>query len=234
MKRALLLGLVLVGTGLVAPATAEGSYGTTAGTNGVLYDDCLDYPYRYAVDLPDGATSWGLDVSLVGPDGREADTDFVAADEPTGTSTFFLCPPTDPYGGYTIHATLQWTDTDAVEHDAALPDSHFTMRKPRTTTRLSASTRRPAYRKFVTFRIRVADERPTGYVGTPFTWVRLQKRVHGEWVGIKGSRAMTHSTGAVKVRVRYTLRHHKPMRVRAVTAATPRYAGSTSPVIRLW
>ena len=107
------------------------------------------------------------------------------------------------------------------------------MRKPRTRTTLAVSTHRPAYGQVVRYRIRALDERPAGYFGTSAAWVHLQKRVDGHWVRMKGSRAMTHVTGYITVRLRY-LQHHHRMRVRAVTEPTSRYARSTSPVVRLW
>jgi hypothetical protein len=50
---------------------------------------------------------------------------------------------------------------------------------------------------------------------------------------MKGGRGMTHSTGRVKVRLRY-LHPRKPLRIRAVTEPTVRYAVSASPLLRLW
>lgn len=235
MKRALLLGLVLVASGLVAPAAAQETHGSTAGSNGVLYDDCVLQPYSYAVTVPDDSESWSLDTSAVGPDGQTADTGHVGNGEDlSGVGTFRLCSPPDLFGRYTIHATLDWVDADTTPHHEVLADSQFTMRKPFTRTTLSVSTRRPAYRQYVAYRIGVSDERPAGYTATPFVWVVLQKKVDGQWVRIKGSRTLTHSTGRVKLRLRYLRHHHKRLWVRAVAQESPQLSRSVSAPVRIW
>ena len=236
MRWAFVACLALAVGCLAVPAHADSTYGSVSGVNGVLYDDCLHYPYHYAVDVPADAGYRDLEVSLVGPDGRQADTDYVApsTNQATGTSTFFLCPPTDLYGGYTIRARVEWgADASSITDWSQLDDAHFSMRRPRTRTSLSVSTLRPAYGQVVTYRILARDERPGGYFGTPFAWVFLQKRVDGHWVRVRGSRTLTHSTGRVRLRLRY-LHHHEPMRFRAVTAPSSRFSRSVSPSVRLW
>jgi hypothetical protein len=145
-----------------------------------------------------------------------------------------FCAGVNPFGSYTIRATLQWgADIDHVNQTSAFSPVTFTMRKPHTRTALSVSTHRPAYGQVVRYRIRVWDERPTGYFPTAFAWVVLQKKVDGHWVRIRGSRTLTHDTGRVKLRMRY-LGHHRRVKVRAVTQASDRYARSASPPVRLW
>jgi hypothetical protein len=236
MRRGILGILVLVLVGVASPpARADSTFGSTTGINGVLYDDCLYYPYRYAVDPPGNPGYWDLVVSLRGPDGRKTASDLVTRPAPTGTSELgLLCPPTDLYGRYTIRATLRWgADESSITGSSQLDDSHFSLRKPYTRTHLSVSTHRPSYGQVVTYRIGVRDERPTGYYPTAFAWVFLQKRVDGHWVRIKGTRTLTHATGRVKLRLRY-LHHHKRMRVRAVAAAAPRFQRSESLPVRIW
>lgn len=242
MKRAILGCLVLVlalsGVSLAAPAqaatgSATGS-ATITGIDGVLYDDCVAHPYGYAVVPPDGAVYWALDLVLLGPDGRQAATGRVARPEPSGAGSFTLCPPANLYGGYTIRATLVWgAAEETIDQSSPLADAHFTLRRPDTRTALSVSTRRPARGQLVAYRIATTDERPEGYVATPFTWVHLEQRVDGRWVRIRGGRAVTHSTGRVTVRLRHR-HHHQRMRVRAVTEPTTRYSRSASPVVRIW
>ena len=238
MRRGILGLLVLVLVCVGAPARGEDAVGSVTGIDGVLYDDCLPYAFRYAVDAPADAGYRALTARLYEPDGRPSQVVSVYPDSnvASGSATFSLCTQVDLYGTYTIKAELEW-GPDAehpAESTAQLADAHFTLRKPRSMTRLSASTRRPAYGKRVTFRIRAYDERPSGYQPRAFTWVHLEKRRHGHWVRIRGSRAMTHSTGAVKVRVRYLKHHHKRLKVRAVTERTAKYTRSVSPVVRLW
>jgi hypothetical protein len=167
----------------------------------------------------------------------EADTDCIAPDAnvASGTSTFVLCRPTDPYGTYTIRAWVEWgpDETHPDDFSARLDDAHFSMRRPHTRMALSVSTRRPAYGQVVACRIRVWDERPSGYHPTAFAWVVLQKRVDGHWVRVRGSRTLTHDDGRVKVPLKY-LRHHKRMKIRAVAQESARWSRSTSDPVRFW
>jgi hypothetical protein len=233
MVRGIVGVLALALACVAAPARADSTYGSVSGINGVLYDDCRDYPYRYAVAPPADAQDWDVDVTLYGPDGRLSDTDFISTLALSGTSTFFLCPPSDRYGGYTIRATFEWLDADSQWQHAQLDDAHFSMRKPRTRTALSVSTRRPAYGQVVRYRIRVWDERPSGYHPTAFAWVVLQRKVDGHWVRIRGSRTLTHDNGRVKVPLKY-LRHHRRMKIRAAAQESARWSRSTSDPVRLW
>jgi hypothetical protein len=234
MKRGI-IGLVVLALAFVAgPAEADSSHGSVTGVSGVLFNDCLSYPYHYALVIPADAQSWTLDVTALGPDGQVAETDALSNEEPVGMRGFFLCTRPDGFGTYTIHSTFHWQDADDVWQQSALDDSSFTLRKPFTTTSVRASIRRPSYRQLVTYRISSFDERPTGYAPNGLAWVHLEKKAHGQWVRMRGGRAMTHSTGRATVRLRYLRHHHRPVRIRAVTEPTVRYAVSASPMLRLW
>jgi hypothetical protein len=230
--RAALGALALVAAGAVVPVRAEPAYGSVTGVDGVLYDDCREHPYAYAVAPPAEAEDWDLQVQAYGPDGQLSDTDFVHDGVLAGNGSFLLCPPADLYGRFTIRATLDWYD-GSTWHPIALADASFSMRKPATRTGLSVSTRRPAYGTKVAYRFRVRDERPEGFAPTAFAWVVLQKRAHGRWVRVKDSRTLTHADGRVKLRLEYR-RHRKPLRVRAVTQEGDRWAASVSAPVRLW
>jgi hypothetical protein len=236
MRRGILGLLVLVLACVGAPAGAAPS-GQVVGRNGVLYnDDCHEYLFSYQVVVPpDGTFDWSLSVRLHGPKGALVDTTRVPKPGATGTSTLTVCPPpANNYGTYTISATFESQATEGGPSESeAFADAHFTLRKPRSRTALTASTRRPAYGQRVTYRIRAYDENPTGYLPRAFAWVHLETRRDGHWVRIRGSRAMTHENGAVKVRVRY-LKHHERMKVRAVTERTIKFERSYSSVLRLW
>jgi len=237
MKRLVIGALVTVLAGVAAPVHASTTYGSTSGVNGVLYDDCVDQAYHYTVDVPPDAGYRAVRSSLIAPTGKVVRTDYVAPDanQASGTSTLRICRPADPFGTYTIRARVEW-GPDAEHPDqfsAQLADAHFSMRKPRTRTSLAVSTHQPAYGQVVIYRIFTRDERPGGYYPTSFAWVFLQRRVDGHWVRVRGSRTLTHSTGRVRLRLRY-LHHHKPMRYRAVTEPSSRFGRSVSPSIRLW
>jgi hypothetical protein len=233
MKRGIIAFVVLALAFVAGPAQADSTHGSVTGVNGVLYNDCLSYPYHYALTIPAEAQSWTLEVTAFGPDGQVAETDSVSNEEPVGVRSFFLCTRPDGFGTYTIRSTFHWLDGADTWQQSTLDAATFTMRKPHTTTSLRASTHRPTYRQVVRYRIKTLDERPTGYAPNAFAWVHLEKKSHGHWVRMKGGRGMTHSTGRVTLRIRY-LGHHKRMRIRAVTEPTVRYAASASPTLRLW
>jgi len=235
VRRVLLGVLALVLATAAAPARADSTYGSVSGINGVLYDDCLSYPYAFSVgSAATSAGYWDLTAELVRPDGHVTATDYVAQPAATGTSTFGLLCPSDGYGTYTVRATLRWgPDQTTLTQSSRLDDAHFTLRKPRSRTTLTASTRRPVSGQVVRYRVTAYDERPSGFVRRAFAWVHLEKRAAGHWVRIKGARAMTHSNGAVRVRLRY-LGHHRTLRLRAVTEPTSRFSRSASPTLRLW
>jgi hypothetical protein len=236
MRRLLLGALVLLLACVGAPARADATYGSVSGVDGVLYDDCVEQPYTYSVHDVPTADYQALRVTLVDPAGTVLLADSyrpVVDGSASGVSTLRLCRPANRFGTYTVHARVEWGPTAQAVESSALDDAHFTMRKPLTRTTLSVSTRRPAYRQVVRYRVRAFDERPAGYVGTSAAWVHLEKRKHGRWVRIKGARAMTHSTGFIRIRLRH-LGHHQRMKVRAVTEETTRYAASASPTVRLW
>lgn len=240
MRRVLLglLALALLVGGLAgAPAQATSPYGSVAGINGVLYDDCLAYPFSYAISVPGGGNYRDLQVGLYEPDGTYSQTATVYPDtnDASGTSTFTLCTQTDLYGRYTMKPVVHWgPDADhSTQSTAALDDAHFTLRKPRSRTALRASTRRPAYGQVVRYRVTAYDERPAGYRPRAFAWVHLEQRRARRWVRIKAGRAMTHATGRIVIRLRYRA-HHRRTLIRAVTEPTTRYRRSTSPTLRLW
>ena len=234
MRQGLVGFVVLVLALVMSPARADSASGSITGVNGVLHNDCQNYPYLYSVAVPDGAGHRALTTRLIAPDGTLADTDYVAPDSNTssGMSTFVLCRPIHPYGVYTITATVEW-GAESGDSTQQLPNAQFSMRQPFTRTSVSASTHRPRDGELVTYRVRTFDERPSGYAPNAFAWVHLERKAHGQWVRMKGGRAMTHSTGRVKVRLRYP-HHHKRMRIRAVTESTVRCAASVSPTLRLW
>lgn len=235
--RRVLLGLLTVAlTCLPIAARADSTYGSVSGVSGVLYDDCVDQPYGWSVNVPGDGSYRALRVRLYAPDGSLARTDYVVppTNVTTGTSSFQMCRPGDAYGTWTIRATLEWgPDPDHINSSSRLDPAQFTMRKPHTRTAVSASTPRPAYGQVVAWRVRSYDEQPAGYVRNAFAWVHLEHRVGGRWVRIPGARAMTHAAGAVRITLRYRA-HHQRMLVRAVTEPTSRYARSTSPTVRVW
>jgi hypothetical protein len=205
-----------------APALAAG--GWTSAPNGVLYSDCRDHPFSYAVELPAGTADWSMDVYAYSPDGLEASSDFIYDAAETGTGNFFFCGYEMP-GRYTIEAEVEACDADYDCSTFSLDESSFYMRKPRTKTLLSASPLDARRGQVVKFVVTSKDERPRGYFRNDYARVYLQRKDGQRWVKIKGSQGLTGSNGKEVIKLRYTGGRPK---VRAVTAASDAYSKSTS------
>lgn len=225
-----LLALV-VGLGLVAmaptPTAVAATGGSVTGTNGVLYDGCHDWAFRYAVDP--SAHSWSLDIEVFDPRGVSSTGAYLfdGANPSSGTATgddrFLICDY-EPAGRYTIRATVEYCDSDWSCHTESLPVSSFTMRKPYTRTGVSVSDRTATYGQLLTFKVVSRLEFPNGYFANRYQRVLLQKRTGSGWVTF--SRLETGYYGTMRVRVRWP--HHRGLAVRAVTLTTPQYRGSFS------
>lgn len=170
----------LVGGAVVSPAIAD-SGSITVG-NGVLYE-CAEHHYAYSLELPADTESWSMDVIVRSEDGLEATSDYVY-DEPglSGASDFQLCPSDGP-GTYTLHATVEYYDSDYNESTMDLPVATFAMRLPMTRTTLTATVKpnRAKKMKVVVLRTRTADERPNGYFPTSYPDVVIQYQQAGSW-----------------------------------------------------
>jgi hypothetical protein len=132
MGRGFLGIVVLVAACIAGPAHGDATYGSTTGVNGVLFNDCLNHPYGYSLNVPADAQDWYLDTTLVGPGGQVASNDRVASEQTAGTSTFFVCTRPDGFGGYTIRSTFHWLppEPEAAWQESTLDDSSFRLRAP--------------------------------------------------------------------------------------------------------
>ncbi len=219
MKRLLsaLIGFVLI-LGLGQPA--HGASGSVEGKDGVLYSDCRNYPISYSLYLPD-AVHWSLDISVNGPDGLLAGSDFVWGDlETSGTAAVFLCGGLDEPGLYTIDASGSWSDYDWNSYDFSLPSSTFSLRSPKTRTSVSALTRGR-------LRVAVKDERPSGYFSTAYPRILIQVKQAGRWRTKK--RVLLGESG----RQTFRLARFAGRQARVITKATDEYSRSTSRTVRI-
>jgi hypothetical protein len=115
--------LLVAGLGVINPAAHAAGTGSVSASGGVLYSDCRQHAYTYALSLPADTASWNLDVTVLGPDGLYSAGDFLYddADPATGVADFQLCGG-ELAGLYTITATLTTYDADYTESATALPN----------------------------------------------------------------------------------------------------------------
>jgi hypothetical protein len=169
---------------------------------------------------------------LIAPDGRVIRTLQLSDDRrpERGTAGFSLCDE-DAAGLYTIESTLQYWDQDGGVFNTPLPSSTFTMRKALTQTTLNVSTRRPRVGQSISFVIDSRDERATGYFRNPRAPVRLETQSGRVWQPLPRSSKRSDLYGQARLTLRYDTK--KPVKVRAVTMATAKFAASSSPTIRI-
>ena len=217
----LLLAAGLVTTGLSGPAQAASGQVTSRSTT--LFANCFSHPFRYA--LSDVGTGWTLTVDLVSAAGRRVDRAVVPASAgASGTGSFRVCAGSVRPGSYTVRSRVTWPAATA-RAPMTLPTDALTLVRPRSTTALSLSTRRPKLRKAVKIRTTVRVARPYGFFTAPGVRVKAQVRHKGRWRTLGKVRSTgTDGTAAWRVRWRYT----KPKKVRVVTLRSPYQASSKS------
>ena len=88
-RRILSLLLLVAGLGVINPAAHAAGTGSVSSSGGVLYSDCRQHDYNYALSLPSGTASWNVDVTVLGPDGLYSAGDFLYddADPATGVAS---------------------------------------------------------------------------------------------------------------------------------------------------
>jgi len=214
----------------VAPgAEAETGYGTVTSRSGVLYNGCHYHPYAYSLSVPAGTQYWNLTVSLVGPDGIESTSDYLAqslGDPMAGTGGLQVCG-FELAGVYSLRSVLEYEDSGWNTHTVPLPTTYVALRKPYSRTTVKMIKTRPGKHKM---RISSSDERPAGYFGAAYATVYLQQRVDGRWVKVRGTRTTTNETGVARFWVGHN--HKRYVKVRAVTVRSTSFSGSYSPAIR--
>lgn len=105
--------VVLSTASVAAPAhAAPGDATLTFAPTAVLNDGtCVDHAFSYSVEIPEGTTTWTLDVKLVGPDNEQHDSQLIgsfAQDAPAGSEALQLCSLFEPTGTYTILTTVDY------------------------------------------------------------------------------------------------------------------------------
>lgn len=132
-----LIGAVAVAAGTLLPAgsasavEAKPEWGSVSVENGVLKRSCRNYPYTYAVTVPEKGL-WDLNVDLVGPGGRVVWFGYLTegANPEQGTATFRLCRSKVRPGRYRLEAVVSVQDNN--ENTAGrLETAEFRLRKNR-------------------------------------------------------------------------------------------------------
>ena len=132
-----LLGLVMGPMSLVVPSApaaaveARPEWGSVSAADGVLRASCRSYAYSYVITAPEDG-EWDLNVTLVGPGGRDLWFGYLyeGANPDSGTATFRLCRSRTKPGRYRLRAVVSVQDGN--EYVAgSLPTATFRLRKPR-------------------------------------------------------------------------------------------------------
>lgn len=221
------LAPIIVATLATAGVLATPSAATAAGTVGtpewlsiqdsVTYESCNDVPYSLAALSAWGGEEshrWGnvfgynnykLDLRVIGPDGTEADTDYVSRigddlSSPIGSDagSLLIC---DGAGRYVVQARGSWcplsftitsrpADCKTIQFDRA-----FTMRAAKTKVSVAAKKTASLRGKHVS-KVRVMIERSTGYYPASGARVKFQWYDGRRWQS-DGS-AVTNGKGVIK------------------------------------
>ena len=211
---------------LTAPASAAGAT-TVSMRDGVLFDSCHRYEYRYSIDTS-VHTAWDAEATLRGPGGRKVGTDYLhsGSDEDSGTSTQFICGGIDPAGRHKLVLKVTFLDEEDEEVATDEAVTRFRLRKPHTRTSFTVDDRAPRYHQILTFRVTSKLEGPNGYVPNRWESVALEARRPGGWERIPGSKERVGRHGVTKMRARWERR--APLVMRAVTLPDKAYVGSAS------
>lgn len=216
-------------------------------SDGVTYESCVDIPFSLAPMsewAANQAGAWGniwryynyeVDLTLIGPNGTEADSARVyrEADDQTqigdDTGEFFSCAGV---GTYVVHAEGFWCPIDYTEENPACKNVKFSrsfkMRAAKSTVVTAAKKQVSMKRKLkVTATVKV--ERSTGYYAADRARVVLQYKQGRKWVNYRSG--STNSSGKVSIPVRFGNRG--AFALRAVVKGDDFYSGSTSKVSKV-
>ncbi|MGN0065973.1 MAG: hypothetical protein ACI379_17190 [Nocardioides sp.] len=226
------LATVLVASGLgltAAPASAADAFVSISTSPLVRYsEDCVKHPVRFSAlgNGPD-VGNWTITLRLWKGNASTptAQTVFEHQGGTTatdGTINLTVCGDKATPGAYSLEYQFAHGpgQTRLIANSTA-----FTVRAPKTRTGLATTSLGGGKHRA---KIKVTRETPSGYKATQGARVRLQHKTASGWALVKGTRTRTKADGTVLV----TFTSPKPRKavtVRAVTAAAPFRAGSTSP-----
>ncbi|WP_370614387.1 hypothetical protein [Mumia sp. Pv 4-285] len=219
---------------LVGVPSAEAATAASArASSGVLWDDCFDHRFSYTVgSAAASADDWELDVTLVGPDGRTADSNWLwkGGDPASGSSSFFFCGGSDRPGTYQIRGTVTSYDEDYNATKRAIPTSTFRMRQPQTRSAVRATPKKTRTGRVVRLKGTSKVERPRGFYALEYAPVRLQQKVHGKWRNVKASQYTDH---AGRASFRYRAKEKGTLTFRLYTPASSTQTASLSKAVKV-
>lgn len=178
-----------------APGDATLSYAPTAILN---EGSCVDHAFTYSVELPEGTTSWTLDIKMIGPDNEQHGSQLIgtfAGDAPSGSEALQLCSLFEPLGTYTILSTVDYkVGTAATVFGTQQSEGTFNVvRDAKTRTKLNA--KRKGAKIVSKAKVTVStggDYSPVAAGGK----VLFQKKVGKKWKTVAKDR--TNASGRVK------------------------------------
>ena len=208
---ALALSTVSVATPAHAvPGDATLSFAPTAILN---EGSCVDHAFTYGVELPEGTTSWTLDVQMIGPDGVEHGSQLIgtfASNPVSGSDALQLCSLFEPLGTYTIQSSLDYTiGRSTTEGPVVVAGTFQVVRDAKTKATIKA--KRKGAKVTATSKVTVSTGGAYGPVAEGGK-VTFQKKVGKKWK--KVARTTTDAAGIAKAK----FKAKKGTRVRAVYA----------------
>lgn len=205
----LLIAGLLGCIGLAAPAQA-GPYDVTVTSGpGVIFADCTQHPFNYAVTPPEGASSWKIELTIQAPDGTTGGSVYVGPTSPTtGVAMESFCPEESLPGTYTVTGIYEVLEFHGgmIADFTRTPVTPFTfeLRLPASEVTAKASDKTPKVGQRVKVNVRVSDERPAGgFFGTSDAGIQLQRLKGARWVGVARTKEITGSAGTVQLRFRH-------------------------------
>ncbi len=182
-------------------AAAPGDATLTFAPTAVLNEgSCIDHAFTYAVELPEGTTSWLLDVRLIGPDNERHGGQLLGTfggDAPSGSDGLQLCSLFEPIGTYTIVTTTEYkVGTEATVFGAEQIEGTFqAVRNAK--SKISLKAKRKGAKVTATAKVAVSTGGTFGPVAAGGK-VTFQKKVGKKWK--KVARGKTSASGRVKAK----------------------------------
>lgn len=205
----LAIALLVTTVGLAAPASA-GPYDVTVTSGpGVIFADCTEHPFTYAVTPPEDASSWKIELAIQAPDGTTGGSVYVGPSSPTtGVAMESFCPEESLPGTYTVTGVYEVLEFHGgmIADFTRTPVTPFTfeLRLPASEVTAKASDKTPKVGQRVKVNVKVSDERPAGgFFGTSDAGVQLQRLKGAKWVGVSRTKEVTGSAGTVQLRFRH-------------------------------
>lgn len=222
----LAIALLVTTVGLAAPASA-GPYDVTVTSGpGVIFADCTEHPFTYAVTPPEDADQWSLQLEIRQPNGEYAGRLHVVSPAATaGVLTERFCPRYSVPGLYTVYGEYKVleNDPDSINYKQTItPVPSFTveMRMAEVEVTAAPSDTTPRVGELVTVRVKVADETAGGLSPSSDAPVALQQRKGKKWVTVRGAKVDTSKKGAAVVKFRAKSPGKAKYRVRTKTHAS--------------